>query len=178
MTTDLQVLREFLPKTPFFGGLDEAQLERIIEMLVERRFAKGSTVFNEGDTGRSMYVIHSGAVLLSKGGGLGNKVKLVRLGVGDFFGETTLIEMQPRPSTVTVEEDTILYELTNVNLYALYKADVNAYVMVLQNINRELCRRLRRSDERITQIADEAGDESTQLRPAVRRRPTVPPKRP
>jgi CRP-like cAMP-binding protein len=175
MAKDLESLREFLPKTPFFGGLDERQLERIIAMLVERTFVKGSTIFREGDTGRSMYIIHSGVLLLSKGGGLGNHIKLVRLGVGDFFGETTLIEMQPRPSTVTVEADAVLYELTNVELYALYKADVNAYVMVLQNINRELCRRLRRSEERITQIAAEAGDESTQIRPSRVRTRSKPP---
>jgi hypothetical protein len=36
--------------------------------------------------------------------------------------------------------------------------------MVLQNINRELCRRLRRADKRITELADEAGDEKTQIR--------------
>jgi CRP/FNR family transcriptional regulator, cyclic AMP receptor protein len=176
MAKDLAALKEFLPKTPFFGGLDDAQLDRIIAMLVERSFQKGSTVFREGDSGRSMYIIHSGTLLLSKGGGLGNNVKLVRLGVGDFFGETTLIEMQPRPSTVTVEEDAVLYELTNVDLYTLYRTDVKGYVMVLQNINRELCRRLRRSDNRITEIADEAGDESTQIRPARTRERSRPPK--
>jgi CRP-like cAMP-binding protein len=166
MTTELSALKEFLPKTPFFGGLDDEQLDRIIAMLVERRFAKGATVFNEGDTGRSMYIIQSGTLLLSKREGLRGHVKLLRLGVGDFFGETSLIAMHTRPSTVTAEQDAVLYELTNVNLYTLYQADVKAYVMVLQNMNRELCRRLRKSDERITEMADDAGDESTQIKPA------------
>ena len=169
MAKDLEALKEFLPRTPFFGGLDDPQLERIIAMLVERPFARGTTVFKEGETGRSMYIIHSGALLLSKGGGSGHNVKLVRLGVGDFFGETTLIEMQPRPSTVTVEADAVLYELTNRDLYKLYREDVQGYVMVLQNINRELCRRLRHSDNRITEIADEALDEITQIRPTMPR---------
>src|SRR5262245_17747697 len=91
MTTDLEVLQAFLPKTPFFGGLDTIQLDRILGMLVERRFAQGSTVFKEGENGRSMYVVRSGALLLSKGAAL-RRVKLTRLGIGDFFGETTLIE--------------------------------------------------------------------------------------
>jgi CRP-like cAMP-binding protein len=171
MTTDQAALKVFLPKTPFFGGLDEGQLERLIAMLVERRFPSGSVVFRETDHGRSMYVVHSGALLLSKGAPLGRTVKLARIGIGDFFGETTLIEMQPRPFTVTVETDAVLYELTSADLYRLYQADVKAYVMVLQNINRELCRRLRRSDDRITEMADEAGDESTQIRPARTRPP-------
>jgi hypothetical protein len=55
---------------------------------------------------------------------------------------------------VEAESPTVLYELTAKNLYAYYKADIHAYVMVLQNINRELCRRLRRADDRIAGLAD------------------------
>jgi len=46
----------------------------------------------------------------------------------------------------------VLYELTARNLYAYYKADIHAYVIVMQNINRELCRRLRRADRRIAEL--------------------------
>jgi CRP-like cAMP-binding protein len=77
---------------------------------------------------------------------------MMRLEPGDFFGEMTLIEMQNRSATVVAESPTVLYELTARNLYACYKADIQAYVMVLQNINRELCRRLRRADGRIAQL--------------------------
>jgi CRP/FNR family transcriptional regulator, cyclic AMP receptor protein len=50
-----------------------------------------------------------------------------------------------------------------MDLYKLYQADVKAYVLVLQNINRELCRRLRKADTRITEFADEAKDDITQI---------------
>jgi CRP/FNR family cyclic AMP-dependent transcriptional regulator len=70
--------------------------------------------------------------------------------------------MQPRPFTVIAERPGRLHELTNGDLYHLYREDVAAYVMVLQNINRELCRRLRRASTRIAQIADE-DDETTQI---------------
>ena len=71
---------------------------------------------------------------------------------GDFFGEMTLIAMQGRSATVEAESPAALYELTARNLYAFYKADIHAYVLVLQNINRELCRRLRRADRRIAEL--------------------------
>jgi CRP-like cAMP-binding protein len=74
------------------------------------------------------------------------------LDAGDFFGEMTLIEMQNRSATVVAESPTVLYELTARDLYTCYKADIHAYVMVLQNINRELCRRLRRADNRIADL--------------------------
>jgi CRP-like cAMP-binding protein len=60
--------------------------------------------------------------------------------------------MQNRSATVVAESPTVLYELTARKLYECYKADIQAYVMVMQNINRELCRRLRRADRRIAQL--------------------------
>jgi CRP/FNR family transcriptional regulator, cyclic AMP receptor protein len=89
---------------------------------------------------------------VNKLGDAGRVIRMARLEPGDFFGEMTLIEMQNRSATVVAESPTVLYELTAQKLYKCYKADVYGYVMVLQNINRELCRRLRRADNRIAEL--------------------------
>ena len=123
-------------------------------MLVERRFDAGATVVAEGEPGRSMYIVHSGELVVSKLGESGRAIRMTGLGPGDFFGEMTLIEVQNRSATVVADSPTVLYELTARNLYTYYKADIYAYVMVMQNINRELCRRLRRADNRIAELAD------------------------
>ncbi len=160
---ELAALKAFLVRTPFFGGLDDQALDRVVAMLRATTHQPGAAIFREGASGRSMYVVESGELIAVQAGELGRAVRLMRFGPGDFFGETTLIEMQPRPFTVLVEQAARLHELTNADLYQLYKQDVKAYVLVLQNINRELCRRLRRAGDRITQFADESGDEVTQL---------------
>jgi CRP-like cAMP-binding protein len=149
-------LKAFLVATPFFGGLSDASLDLLVAMLVERRFDVGATVVAEGEPGRSMYIVHSGALVVSKLGESGRAIRMTSLGPGDFFGEMTLIEMQNRSATVVVDSPAVLYELTARNLYTCYKTDITAYVMVLQNINRELCRRLRRADNRIAEMADHA----------------------
>jgi CRP-like cAMP-binding protein len=76
---------------------------------------------------------------------------------GDFVGVTTLIEMEPRPFTIVAERDTVLLELDSRDLYQLYKQDLKAYVLVLQNINRELVRRLRKAGARIAYLTRLAG---------------------
>jgi CRP-like cAMP-binding protein len=148
-------LKAFLVATPFFGGLSDASLDLLVSMLVERRLDAGATVVAEGEPGRSMYVVHSGELVVSRLGDSGQVIRMAGLGPGDFFGEMTLIEMQNRSATVVAESPTVLYELTARNLYTYYKADVHGYVMVMQNINRELCRRLRRADNRIADKANE-----------------------
>jgi CRP/FNR family cyclic AMP-dependent transcriptional regulator len=150
MTASTPDLKAFLLATPFFGGLTDASLDLLISMLVECRFDVGATVVAEGEPGRSMFIVKSGRLAVSKRANSGDVIPISVLEPGDFFGEMTLIEMQNRSATVVAENPTVLYELTAQKLYACYKADIHAYVIVLQNINRELCRRLRRADERLT----------------------------
>lgn len=147
-------LKDFLTATPFFGGLSDASLDLLLSMLVERRFDACETVVSEGESGRSMYVVHAGRLAVRKLGHSGRVVAMASLGPGDFFGEMTLIEMQTRSATVVAESPTVLYELTSRNLYAFYRADVQAYVLAMLNVNRELCRRLRCADERIAELTD------------------------
>lgn len=171
MTDTVQALKDTLIHTPFFGGLEPESLDRVVSMLVERRVPAGTAVFREGESGRSMYVLTAGHVVMCRTGESGHQIRLVRLNPGDFFGETTLIEMQPRPCSALVETEAHLLELSNRSLYQLYREDVKAYVLVLQNINRELCRRLRKSDARICELADESRDELTQIVESPRLRP-------
>lgn len=156
MTASSPDLKAFLLATPFFGGLTDASLDLLISMLVERPFDAGATAVAEGEPGRSMFIVKSGRLAVSKRASSGSVIPISVLEPGDFFGEMTLIEMQNRSATVVAESPTVLYELTAQKLYACYKADIHAYVIVLQNINRELCRRLRRADERFTghQVGD------------------------
>jgi CRP/FNR family transcriptional regulator, cyclic AMP receptor protein len=166
MTMSSPELKAFLAATPFFGGLSDVSLDILASMLVERRFEVGATVVAEGEPGRSMYIVRSGELVVSKLGDSGRLIRMAVLQPGDFFGEMTLIEMQNRSATVVAESPTVLYELTARNLYTYYKADIHAYVMVMQNINRELCRRLRRADNRTAAPVDSGASVTSSYRAA------------
>ena len=97
-------LKAFLVATPFFGGLSDASLDLLISMLVERRFDVGASVVAEGEPGRSMYIVHSGELVVSKLGESGRVIDINRLGPGDFFGERGLLDNAPRNASVTTSE--------------------------------------------------------------------------
>src|SRR6185295_4664639 len=126
--TNPQDLIKFLPTIPLFGGLEEPTLNRVISMLHEHRLERGAVVCKQGDSGRDLF--------------------LVRMGEGEFFGEMTLIDIQKRSATVRVDKPAVVYSLGNKDLYRLYQEDVPGYVMILQNICRELSRRLRTTNRR------------------------------
>lgn len=144
----------FLAGTSFFGGLQPEVVEAVASKLKERLVAAGEMVFDEGDDGKSMYIVRSGELIVQRHCADGSKARLLMMRPGDHFGVTALIEMEPRPFSCRAERDSLLYELTNVQLYALYKSDPKAYTMLLQNINRELCRRLRKAATRIAALED------------------------
>ncbi|HYZ89108.1 MAG TPA: Crp/Fnr family transcriptional regulator [Myxococcales bacterium] len=151
-------LKEFLTKTPFFGGLAGTPVfDRVADMLRERKVKKGDVVLREGDTGTSMYIVLSGALYATRKCEDGTDIRMLLFRPGDFVGVTTLIEMEPRPFTITAEKDATLLELDSKDLYKLYKEDQKAYILVLQNINRELVRRLRKAGARIAYLTRLAG---------------------
>ena len=108
----------------------------------------------EGEPGRSMFIVHAGHLVVSKLGDAGRSIaddgsrarRFLRRNDADRNAEPVGHRRRGEPTTV-------LYELTARDLYAYYKADIHAYVMVMQNINRELCRRLRRADRRIAELS-------------------------
>src|SRR5690242_21191301 len=72
-------LKAFLLATPFFGGLSDSSLDVLIAMLVERRFDVGATVFAEGEQGRSMFIAHSGELVVQKLGHDGQTIRMAGL---------------------------------------------------------------------------------------------------
>lgn len=147
-------LRQFLRGTSFFGGLEPKIAEQVLAMLKQRRVAAGETLFREGESGHSMYIVCEGALMVSRHCPHGTEARLQMMRPGDFFGVTALIEMEARPFGCIAEKDSVLYELTNADLYQLYKTDLKGYVLVLQNVARELCRRLRKAAVRIASLED------------------------
>src|SRR5258707_3591685 len=91
-------LKAFLLATPFFGGLSDASLELLVSMLVERHFDAGATVVAEGEPGRSMFIVHSGELVVSKLWDSGRVIRMAGLRPGEFFPGQTLIRMQNRSS--------------------------------------------------------------------------------
>jgi len=147
-------LEAFLSGTSFFGGLDAAIVARLAAAMTERRLGAGEILFEEGDTGNSMFIVRSGELIVERKSESGEPARLLMMRPGDFVGVTTLIEMEPRPFSCRAERDTLLHELTARDLYRLYKEDQKAYLLVLQNINRELCRRLRKAGKRIAALEE------------------------
>jgi len=113
--------------------------------MVPQQLAAGGVVYEEGDPAREMYVLVSGRLEVFKPS-LSVDVPLTDLLPGDFFGDMSFIDMQPRSGTVRASEPSVLWRLDYTVLRDTYQSDLKCYTLVVMNIAREMSRRLRRAD--------------------------------
>jgi len=98
--------RDLIRGVPFFAQTDEKFLDRLAEEFNDRTYAPGELLAEEGERGRTFFVIESGeaAVIVR-----GNEVR--RLGPGDSFGEMALIDKSARSATVRADTEVRGYQL-------------------------------------------------------------------
>jgi CRP/FNR family transcriptional regulator, cyclic AMP receptor protein len=63
-----------------------------------REFSAGEVIFEEGSTGRELFVVLDGEVEIAKLNGA-DKTVIVRLGRGEFFGEMAVIDGSARSAS-------------------------------------------------------------------------------
>ena len=137
---------EALRNIGLFGALPERILEELARDLEMSELPAGSYVFREGELGNCMYVVLQGDLEVLKKARTDHDSRVAVLGPGDWFGEMSIIDVQPRSATVLTVSPCRLVKITAADLDRLYRADVKAYALIVQNIARELSRRLRVAD--------------------------------
>lgn len=101
-----------LESIALFRDLSETSRALLTSRVVTRREKTGAEVVREGDPGNALFVVSAGRVRVTKTGREGQSVYLASLGPGAFFGEFALLSDRKRHATVTVEEDSVLFEIS------------------------------------------------------------------
>ena len=136
---------DFLATVPLFNGLDRSELEKFAEVTREKSYPKGSVILFEDDPGDSLFVVREGRVKVVLIGEDGREVILGVLGVGEYFGELSLIDDRPRSAHVIAMEDSNLLVLRRED----FRNRVESSPRVAWSLLTELSRRLRRADDKI-----------------------------
>jgi len=95
------------------------ELERVAEITRERSYPRNSVILFEDDPGDALYVVAQGQVKVVLIGEDGREVILSVLGEGDFFGEMSLIDEEPRSAHVIAMEDSNLLVIRREDFQAL-----------------------------------------------------------
>lgn len=113
-------------------------LSRYIRNFATESFAAGDVIVSQGDEGTSMYIVVEGEVDVSY-----DEQRSVRLGVGESFGEMSLIDKGPRSATVTAVTDVTLAPISQGSFLVLVH-DTPYFAL---EVMRSLSDRLRRANQ-------------------------------
>jgi len=140
---DNQERRRFLMNVPIFQGLKKGDITFLINILQERTYIKGETLFNEGDIGRALFIVVDGKVNLTRNVPGVPPVLLAEVRPGEIFGEMALLEEMPRTATAIAAEKTVVLMLFKSRLDALLYDYPKAGVFIIHYLARTLSSRLR-----------------------------------
>ena len=143
---DTSVTPAELRNIGLFGALSDEVLTTLAGMLTVVLPQIGEMIFREGDEGNAMYVVLNGEMEVTKQSRNGVDARVAVLGPGDWFGEMSIVDIQPRSATVRAVAPTRLVRISAADLDSLYRQDVRSYAIVVLNLARELSRRLRVAD--------------------------------
>jgi CRP-like cAMP-binding protein len=107
-----------LAHVPLFAGISDESMSALADATGEQDFASGQFIVRQGQVGTGLYVIVSGSVKVLRGSD-----ELATLGSGDFFGELSVIDQEPRNASVQAAQPTVVLALASWDLLSLLEKD-------------------------------------------------------
>src|SRR5215470_3167098 len=121
-------------------------------MAIEKcinEYDAGHVIFEEGSTGRELFVVLEGQVEIAKVNGA-TKTVIVTLGKGEFFGEMAVIDGSARSATaIAASADTRVMRINHARFVYLVSQQPAFALMIMD----ALSKRLRVSNERTYRAA-------------------------
>lgn len=133
---------KMLDKIPIFSELNEQALAKFSALLVRREFPKNKMIISQGDKSRSLFLIEKGRVKVFTNSEEGKQTTLAFLTEGEFCGELSLLDAEPRSASVITLEKTVVLQLT----YSQFDGLLKKYPEVCYPMFKALTSRIREID--------------------------------
>jgi len=143
---------EFLRRVRLFEALEVPELAEILMLGVVKEYAKDDVIFEDGSPGDSFYVIYEGAVRISKVFQHMGEEALTILGAGEFFGEMSFFDDEPRSARAVAHEGAKLLEIKNADLKAHLATRPEVALKFLWAFARTLSQRVRDTNDKFSAL--------------------------
>lgn len=142
--------RDLLKGVDLFSAMDDAQLDMIAKMVIEKTFHKSEIILREeDDSGQSLFILAKGEVKVFLSTDKGREAILATLKEGDFFGEMSLLDGEPRSATVRAVEESRLLVIRREDFLSTIRKEPDLALSLLA----EMSRRLRKSNRQISSLS-------------------------
>ncbi len=131
--------------------LPSMEINFLSSLATEKSYGPGEMIFEEGSTGDMMYVVAEGQVMISKSIHGAGEEALSFLKRGDYFGEMSLIDKQPRSADAKAHPElgAIVLGLRNDVVEQILDIDRLSSIRLLKILCRMAAERLRKINEKL-----------------------------
>jgi len=133
---------------PLFSGLTADELAAIARVSIVKDYPKGTVLFFEGMQSNVLHVVLKGRVEIFKKKLDGTEISLNEMRQGEFLGEVSLADAQPRSASARAADDAVLLVVTKDQFEKLIDGDSTAACKLLLHFCKALAGRLRRAEQR------------------------------
>jgi CRP-like cAMP-binding protein len=133
MPLSIEEKRQLLRTVKLFEGIDEECLTIVADEIREVAFETGAYIAREGEMGTGFYLIVRGGASVERKG-----KQLAHQGPGDYFGELSLLNHQPRVASVIATEPTLCLALASWELDDVLKREPRVALTLLKEAGRRL----------------------------------------
>ena len=137
-----------LGHVPIFTGLSGGEAEEIARIASTRSFQKGDSVYRVGDSGGTLFVLHTGRVKIYRLSVNGKEQVLRVAGPGDFIGELSLFSSLALTDNAQALENTMMCVLQGAKLKEL----MGKFPSIAFKVMDVMSRRLEHADQLIESI--------------------------
>ncbi len=146
-------LEDLIKSVEIFDGLETRDINKVLKVATGKTYVTGQEIFREGDKGDCFYLIIDGKVRINKQLADGRIEEVAALKTGDYFGEMSLLDGEPRSAGVVATEESKLLEIKNSQFIKLIMEDDNFARKVLWAFCTTFARRLRATNSLLAELA-------------------------
>lgn len=139
----LEEISSMLIDCDLFSQMPPAELRAAAHYFSIGKVGAGELVFNEGDPGSFMCIVHSGSISVIKANQNEEQVEVTTLGPGRALGEMAVLDGERRSAACQAAEDSTLLTLSKEALDKMLEEHPRIAARVIRAIAVSLSRRLR-----------------------------------
>lgn len=129
MTLSLDRRSAILAGCPLFTGIDPEGLQALADKAAQIDFPAGHVIARQGEIGTGFFVVIDGRVRVVRDGSL-----IATLGPGEFFGELSVLDRQPRNAMVAAEVATTCLALASWDFEAVLLEQPRLTLAILRGV--------------------------------------------
>ena len=122
-----------LERVPIFEGCSTRQLRAVADISKVVEVPERTVLTRQGEAGDEFFIIIDGTALVTL-----SMHKRHRLRPGEFFGEMSLLDGEPRSATVKAETDLRVLVISRVNFWQLLREVPELTQKMLVNLSRRI----------------------------------------